>query len=183
MTGKTEKEIVKALKRPGALPAFLTAVGILAFLLVQGFLLSLFEALNMIGQMGSADIVGILWARQLGQSLAGPLPFALGVFVAFWQVAPIAPVLRLAHVVTRALLAALLGAVVLWMLSFLWFSVTAVSGQGFSGLGGLALALLWSSLSALVAALPAVVLGAVLLWGWLQRHPPKEAVAGTLDEV
>jgi hypothetical protein len=179
-----EKDIAKALQRPGALPALLTAVGILGFLLVQGFLVSLFAALNLTGQTGSADTVGVLWARQLGESLAGPVPIALGVFVTFWQIAPIAPGLRLAHVVTRALLAATIGAVLLWLASFIWFALLAVTlGSGVFGLGALALSLLWSSLSTLVTVIPVVVLGAVLLWGWLQRHPPKRAVTGTVDEV
>jgi hypothetical protein len=179
-----EKDIAKALQRPGALPALLTAAGILGFLLAQGFLVSLFAALNHVGQTGSADTVGVLWARQLGQALAGRVPIAFGVFIAFWQIAPIAPVLRLAHVVTRALLAATIGAVLLWLLSFLWFGLLSVTlGGGFFGLGELALGLLFSSLSTLVTLIPVVVLGAVLLWGWLQRHPPKQAVKGTLDEV
>lgn len=179
-----EKDIAKALQRPGALPALVTAAGILAFLLLQGFLVSLFAALNLTGQTGSADTVGVLWARQLGQSLAGPVPIAIGVFVTFWQIAPIAPVLRLAHVVTRALLAATIGAVLLWFASFVWFALLSIAlGGGFFGLGELALGLLWSSLSTLVSVIPVVVLGAVLLWGWLQRHPPKQAVKGTIDEV
>jgi hypothetical protein len=179
-----EKDIARALQRPGALPAIVTAAGILVFLLVQGFLVSLFAALNLTGQTGSSDTVGVLWARQLGESLAGPVPIAVGVFVVFWQVAPIAPVLRLAHVVTRALLAATIGAALLWLASFVWFAILAIThGSGTAGLAVLAQSVLWSSSSTLVSVVPVVVLGAVLLWGWLQRHPPKEAVKGTLDEL
>ena len=179
-----EKDIAKALQRPGALPALLTAGGILAFLLVQGFLVSLFAALTLTGQTGSPDTVGVLWARQLGQSLAGPVPIAIGVFVTFWQIAPIAPVLRLAHVVTRALLAATIGAGLLWLASFLWLrAAIGHPRRRILRARRLALGLLLTSSSALVTVIPVVVLGAVLLWGWLQRHPPKRAVKGTLDEV
>ena len=151
----SERDLAKALRRPGALPPFLTALGIFVALVVLGFLGATLSALSTTVQADiPAEFFLQLWAAQLVGGLAGPLPIALGAFVCFWQIAPIAPNLRLAHVVTRAVLAGLAGTL-----------------------------LLFRSLATFLQVLPVLVLGAVLLWGWLQRHPPTQRVAGTLDEV
>jgi hypothetical protein len=115
---------------------------------------------------------------------------AIGVFLCFWQVAPIAPQLRLAHVVTQELLAALAGAALLFAFAVGYWSVVQLFGDvGFrvgdwiAPLGPSALAILFRALSTLIAVVSLVVLGAVLLSGWLQRHPLGYQVRGTLDEV
>jgi len=194
MTGISEKDIAKALQRPGALPAFLTALGILAALIVQGFLTATFVSLSVIADSSlDSDFFGQLWAGQLVGSLAGPVPITIGLFLCFWQVAPIAANLRLAHVVTRALLAATAGMALLFVLGLIYLFVLWLLSLGgaFDG-GGLervapigpsVLGVLFRSLGVLVGVIPVVVLGAVLLWGWLQRHPLKQAVKGTIDEV
>src|SRR5487761_2419954 len=73
-----------------------------------------------------------IWASQLVDSLTGPLPFAVGVFLCFWQLAPIAPVLRLAHVVTRSILAALLGGFAMWVVFVIARVVSDVDAAPFS---------------------------------------------------
>lgn len=190
----SERDLAKALRRPGALPPFLTALGIFVALVVLGFLGATLSALSTTVQ---ADIpAGFflqLWAAQLVGGLAGPLPIALGAFVCFWQIAPIAPNLRLAHVVTRAVLAGLAGTLLLFLLGLLFGFLLWVLALGglvdrgdFFGTAGPAvgiLPLLFRSLATFLQVLPVLVLGAVLLWGWLQRHPPTQRVAGTLDEV
>lgn len=190
----SERDLAKALQRPGALPPFLTALGIFVALVVLGFLGATLSALSTTVQ---ADIpAGFflqLWAAQLVGGLAGPLPIALGAFVCFWQIAPIAPNLRLAHVVTRAVLAGLAGTLLLFLLGLLFGFLLWVLALGglvdrgdFFGSAGPAvgiLPLLFRSLATFLQVLPVLVLGAVLLWGWLQRHPPTQRVAGTLDEV
>lgn len=190
----SERDLAKALQRPGALPPFLTALGIFVALVVLGFLGATLSALSTTVQ---ADIpAGFflqLWAAQLVGGLAGPLPIALGAFVCFWQIAPIAPNLRLAHVVTRAVLAGLAGTLLLFLLGLLFGFLLWVLALGglvdrgdFFGTAGPAvgiLPLLFRSLATFLQVLPVLVLGAVLLWGWLQRHPPTQRVAGTLDEV
>ncbi len=121
------------------------------------------------------------------------MPISIGVFLCFWQIAPIAANLRLAHVVTRALLAATAGTVLLFVfglvyLFVLWLLATAGAFDGgglfeVTPVGPSVLGVLFRSLGVLIGVIPVVVLGAVLLWGWLQRHPPTKAVKGTLDEV
>jgi hypothetical protein len=190
----TDRELAKALQRPGALAPFLTALGIFVVLVVLGFLGAALSTLAVTTENEySAEFFLQIWGSQLGWGLAGPLPIALGAFVCFWQVAPIAPNLRLAHVVTRAVLAGLAGTllhflvgVVFWLTTRLLALGGALDGGGLSQvtpLGGGPLSLLFQSLATFVQVLPVLVLGAVLLWGWLQRHPPKERVSGTLDEV
>lgn len=190
----TERDLAKAIQRPGALPPFLTAFGIFIALVVLGFLGATLSALSVSSQQGyPAEFFLQLWAAQLVWGLAGPLPIALGAFLCFWQIAPIAPNLRLAHVVTRALLAGLAGTFLLFLLGLLfgfllWVLSLAglVDGGDFFGSGGAGvgiLPLLFQSLGTFLQVLPVLVLGAVLLWGWLQRHPPKQRLTGTLDEV
>jgi hypothetical protein len=190
----SERDLAKALQRPGALPPFLTALGIFVALVVLGFLGATLGALSTTVQADfPAEFFLQIWAAQLVWGLAGPLPIALGAFVCFWQIAPIAPNLRLAHVVTRALLAGLAGTLLLFLLGLLFgFLLWVLSLAGFAdsgdffgrgGPGAGILQLLFQSLATFLQVLPVLVLGAVLLWGWLQRHPPKQRLAGSLDEV
>jgi hypothetical protein len=190
----TERDLAKAIQRPGALPPFLTAVGIFAALVVLAFFGATLSALSVATQTDfPAEFFLQIWASQLVWGLAGPLPIALGAFLCFWQIAPIAPSLRLAHVVTRAILAGLAGTLLLFLVGIVWWLITQLLafGGGFSGtgiynvvpVGPGPLSLLFQSLATFVQVVPVLVLGAVLLWGWLQRHPPKEAPTGTLDEV
>jgi hypothetical protein len=187
-------DLARAVRRPGALPPFLTAVGILVALVVLGFLGATLSALSATVQTDLGfEFFGAIWASQLAWALAGPVPVAIGVFLCFWQIAPIAPNLRLAHVITRAVLAGLAGtallfvlglvfAFVLWLLSFAQASPPTSLVEA-EGPGATVLTLLFQSLATFLQVLPVLVLGAVLLWGWLQRHPPKQRVRGTLDEV
>jgi hypothetical protein len=188
MSGISEKDIAKALQRPGALPALLTALGVLVFLVTQNVAFRLIGAARaaMYGGAGGVD-VGAAWATEMVSILGGPLFFAIGVFLCLWQVAPIAPNLRLAHVVTRALLATALGAAGYWLFRFIstliFLAVDGSLGVHPDLIGGIAFDASMDALQALVTWLALVVLGAVFLWGWLQRHPSKEPVTGTLDEV
>lgn len=190
----TDRDLAKALQRPGAVPPLLTALGIFAALVVLGFLSATLIALSVTTQAEfPAGFFLQIWGSQLVWGLAGPLPIALGAFLCFWQIAPIAPNLRLAHVVTRAILAGLAGTLLLFLASLafafvIWvLSISRILGPGeHFGAGGSGigiLPLLFESLATFLEVVPVVVLGAVFLWGWLQRHPPKERLSGTLDEV
>ena len=180
-------DLARAIQRPGAFAALVSALGILVALLVLGFLGATLSSLATTVQADvGMEFFGAIWASQLVWALAGPVPIALGAFLCFWQIAPIAPNLRLAHVVTRAILAGLAGTLLLFVLGLLFgFLLWLLSLAGLaSGDAGIAfLPLLFQSLATFLQVLPVLVLGAVLLWGWLQRHPPKQRLRGTLDEV
>jgi hypothetical protein len=184
--------ITKAITRPGVVPAFFAGLGVFLLLLAIGFLHSLFSTLTAITQFGSGgDQVAQIWGGQLLESLTGPLPFAVGVFLCFWQLAPIAPMLRLAHVVTRSILAALLGALAMWLVLVVAQVIADIATSPFSfhaanvfgSLGADVLGSLFSAFGATAQYLPSVALAAILLWGWQQRHPNARPVHGALDEV
>ncbi len=184
--------VTKAMKRPGFAPAFLTGLGVFATLLVTSVVQALLSTLwAATAESVPADYFGQIWSQHLQESLSGRLPFAIGVFLCFWQLAPIAPVLRLAHVVTRSILAALVGGALMWLVLMVLQLVAAVGRTPFSTpaltvlgeLGPDALQALFQALSAIVAWLPVVALSGILLWGWLQRHPSDKPVHGALDEV
>lgn len=194
------QKVAQTLGRRGFRPAFVTAAGIFAALIVTGFLLALLTTLSSVTLWGTSPdqhfYVSSIWTGVLVDSLTTSLPFAVGVLLSLWQVAPIGPELRLAHVVTRTLLASAVGTfcviVVVVLLGLLgalagvgpWFANSfpdlgsAFGGFWFAALNGVA-----GALRGLVQYSPIVVLGGVLLWGWLQRHPLKHDVSGTLDEV
>jgi len=184
--------ITKAMRRPGVVPAALTGFGVLAVLLAIGFVQGVFSALSLLATASiTQDYTGQIWFGQLVSSLTGPLPFAVGVFFCLWQVAPIAPALRLAHVVTRSSLAALLGGAVMWIV--LWAAQVVVDAGSFAPefrgaivfgkLGPDALQAAFRALATTAGYLPVAVLAGILLWGWLQRHPSDKPVHGALDEV
>ncbi|MEP6842290.1 MAG: hypothetical protein ABJA11_02130 [Pseudolysinimonas sp.] len=184
--------LTKAMKRPGVFPAFLAGLGVFAALVVIGFLQSLFSTLGFVASAPAGhDYAGQLWFAQLVSSLTGSLPFAVGVFLSFWQLAPIAPSLRLAHVVTRSILASLLGGAAMWVVFVIAQVLVDISQAPFSfhavevfgRLGPDALQSLFRALAVTTGYLPVAVLAGILLWGWLQRHPLERAVHGALDEV
>jgi hypothetical protein len=183
--------VTKAITRPGLVPAFFAGLGVFALLLVIAFFQSLFTALSVITATAAAgDVAGQIWLTQLLASATGPLPFAFGVFLSFWQLAPIAPTLRLAHVVTRATLATAVGGLVLFLVFLIAQVISDLivpAGGGalsaFDHLGTDALTAMLRALAAIVGYLPAVALSAILLWGWLQRHPLTRPAHGALDEV
>lgn len=185
-----EKDVAKALQRPGAVPALLTSVGVFAFLLAQnvaGRLIRSARDAYYGNDLPGSDFASI-WGSEFALALGVPLFFSIGVFLCLWQVAPIVGGLRLAHVVTRAALAAAVGAACVWVYRLVAGLVLAATAPGFGldpadVLGGVAFDALMDSLGTLLTLLPLVVLGGVFLWGWLQRHPPKTAPRGSLDEV
>ncbi|CAN5522817.1 hypothetical protein BH10ACT6_BH10ACT6_01880 [soil metagenome] len=185
------ESITKAITRPGLVPAFSAGLGVFLLLLAIASLQSLFTTLSVIsGTTAAGDYAGQILVTQLLASGAGPLPFSIGVFLSFWQLAPIAPTLRLAHVVTRSLLAGLIGGLLLWavfVVAQLIADIVAPSTGGtvhaFDTFGPDLLTALLRAMAALVGYLPSVALAAILLWGWLQRHPHEKRVHGMLDEV
>lgn len=178
-------------------PALITGVGVFGVVLIQGILVGLLGAAYTAGTLGIdwGGYAGDAWNAQLAVSLTGALPFALGVFGSFWQLAPIAPELRLGHVVSRAVLATVVGAAAVVVVVVLVALVGALAGLpsafgGGTGVGGVVdrfwfgvLRGVLGAAQGVVTQLPVVVLAAILLWGWLDRHPLRHDVSGALDEV
>ena len=65
--------ITKAMKRPGAVPAALTALGVLVALLAIGFAQGVFSTLSVVAQASIAqDYLGAVWFGQLVNALHRP---------------------------------------------------------------------------------------------------------------
>jgi hypothetical protein len=187
---------VKALTRPGVGSALLAALGVYLVLAAQSILGTIaFVVTDTAYGQDPGAYLGLILGATLPTALGASLPFALGVFVAFWQIAPVAPQLRMAHVVTRSLLAALIGAVATLLIGFI-VAVVANLAQTDPGLVvrsgpdafvtnvlDAAHSVLPGALNILIDGLVVVPLAALLLWGWLQSHPPKTAPRGALDDV
>ena len=179
--------------RRGVLAAAIAALIILGTYVVQRLLSSLLYAGVMISQ-GSVDE---LFPGFLLGTVLGVLPFVIGVFLSLWLLAPVAAELHIAHVITRSLLAAACGAVVVFvvtLLESLFSNYDESAGQVFGWAFGLFSTVSssagWAFSNALFGALnlaislaPITILACVLLWIWLRAHLAKHVVAGLIDEV
>jgi hypothetical protein len=187
---------VKALTRPGVGSALLAGLGVYLVLALRTLLGSIVYVVTDLGYgQDPLGYLSVILPATMQTALLASLPFAIGVFVAFWQIAPIAPQLRMAHVVTRSLLAAVIGAVVTAIIALVVAIVLnltqsdplVVSQGGFPdvvrNLVDAARSVLPGALNLLIDGLVVVPLAGLLLWGRLQSHPPRTAPVGALDEV
>lgn len=191
--------MLKLVKRRGSLAALVTAGGVAVVVLAQrvvdGVVGTIVGSVSYEGT-GFGDILGWVWGGIATSLLAVVVPFAVGVALSLWLLAPISPELRLAHVITRTLLAASAGVVLVLLVKGLTalfesfrfgdelfgFSMPGLSFDGVS----LATQWVWVAQAAVMSFVsysPIVVLAGVLLWIWLASHPMKHPVAGMLDEV
>ncbi|MEO8093477.1 MAG: hypothetical protein ABI632_00960 [Pseudolysinimonas sp.] len=170
---------VTALTRPGIGSALLAGLGVYMVLVGQAVLNTFaFIATDDSHSQDVWDFFVLILRAGLPVTLGAPLPFAIGVVLSFWQLAPVVPQLRMAHVVTRSLLAAVVGGVATFVIG-----VLVALFVGSETLAASVHQVLPGALSLLIAGLVVVPLAALLLWGWLQAHPPKRTAAGALDEV
>jgi hypothetical protein len=179
---------VTALTRPGVGSALLAALGVYLVLASQSLLGTIvFVITDPVYGPDSGRYLELFLKGALPTALGASLPFAIGVFLSFWQVAPVSPQLRMAHVVTRALLAAVLGAAATLVIGFVVAVVVNISQSDplaiADSLVDALRSVLPGALSILIDGLVVVPLAALLLWGRLQSHPPKTAPRGALDDV
>ncbi|GAA3741841.1 hypothetical protein GCM10022239_16830 [Leifsonia bigeumensis] len=141
--------------------------------------------------------VPYLFPASLVNLVLGVLPFAIGVFLSLWLLAPVAAELHIAHVITRALLAVAAGALIVFivrLLGSLFTNFDESAGYVFGWASGLFSTVssnagwafaqsLYSALTTAINLIPLTVLACVLLWVWLRDHPAKHPVAGLIDEV
>ena len=175
----------------GRLPALVTAALIAIAILVQSILGSLagwassfFYQLVSFGSAGFSDVVGPQFTQVIEQFTRVTLPFAVGVFVSLWLIAPLAGQLTLRFVITRGLLASAAGAVLVFVVSLVVDVVTMAfyvfDIRGFAHSGVIAIS---TAINVFIYTTPIVILGAVLLWLWLRDHPREYEVSGLIDEV
>lgn len=179
----------------GALVAAIVAVSLGLLLVVQQYLQT-FATFIAVPQMLVDGSGSNTFAPTTAWLVITVLPLVVGVFLSLWLLAPIAPELRVGHVIARSILAVGIGCT----LAFITLAVIAIVGSvSFAGTifgrsfpspvvsAGSIVAGLGAALSAalikLVQVAPVGVLGGVLAWIWLTRHPAKHPVSGMLDEV
>jgi hypothetical protein len=182
----------RVVRQHGFLVAFVSAAVVLAVLIVQTLASVLISQLDF---LDSGSSQGIQWWAYYGPQLAMvALPFAIGVLLSLWFIAPIATELHVAHVITRSLLAAAVGAVLALLVTFVVSLVGLLSGGGLmSNLmltrfsGETILSIVRSAVSTgareFVSSAPLVILVGVLLWIWLEQHPSKHPVSGIVDQA
>lgn len=183
--------------RRGVLAAAAAALIVLGTRVVLQLLTTAVDAGLALTQSNSSQVLSQLFPYYAWGLVLGILPFAIGVFLCLWLLAPIAAELHIAHVITRSLLAAAAGAVVVFLVQLLGSlfqnfddSAGRVFGwaQGFfttvsSNAGWAFSTSLYSALSTAINLIPLTVLAGVLLWVWLRAHPAKHEVSGLIDQV
>ena len=194
------KALTEIAKRPGRLPAFVTALAILVWLLlvhVVGQLVgnaanAIYNAMSPGTVQGPAD----LFLVQIISTLLIVIPVSLGIFISLWAIAPISDELTLRFVLTRAALATVCGVVLYEVTQIVWSFFTLLRSAGplfgysfpWAGFDGKTflnnvLGQLFGGISFFFGTVPIVALACVLLWLWLRDHPREYAVAGLIDDV
>lgn len=175
-------------RRPGVLPAAVTAAGVAAAIIAQNIVTDIVGLITYAPYLGSEA-----WGFSLGYTLALALPIATGMFLSLWLVAPIAGELTIGPVITRAILALGIGVSLFFIVQCVGAIADAVTVRGsiltwmpyfdgataVSGLGGA----LTGALRTLVTMLPLGVLAGILLWNWRKSHPSRRPLSGLIDEV
>jgi hypothetical protein len=183
--------------RRGVLAAAVGALIVLGTQVVQQLLSTALYAGMALTQGNDQTYLTQLFPAYLWALVLGILPFAIGVFLCLWLLAPIAAELHIAHVITRSLLAVAAGALVVFLiqlleslfrnydksagLTFGWAqgfftTVTSNADWAFSNA-------LFTALSTAISLIPLTILAGVLLWVWLRAHPAKHEVVGFIDKV
>ncbi len=182
-------QIAVLAKRRGRLPALVTSLLLLAYLLVQDFLGNVIGYLNYAGYQAMNPLNGggpYAFGPNVDGLVHYALPFVVGVFISLWQIAPIADELTLRFVLTRAALAAAMGGVVVVVVNFaLAFFTSFGGGLGFNTLDFTldSVAAITNGLGSLVGNFAVTLLAGLLLWFWLRAHPRDYDIAGLIDEL
>lgn len=151
------------------------AIGVLLFLVIRTLVSGAVTTVRVLtpdfpdqATSGLAD----LWPAVLLGLFDSAVPYAIGVFLVFWLVAPIRKDLRLRQVLVRGALGALGGAIVV-ALVFVAVSLgnrsSPITGFGLSELTPFALNpidVVVGALGSAVGTAPIVMLAALLSWGW-----------------
>jgi hypothetical protein len=172
--------------RPGVVSALLAALGVYLALAATSILGTIaFVATDTAYGQDPGAYLGLILRATLQTALVASVPFAVGVFLAFWVLVPIAARLRMGPVFVRGLLAAAIGAVAMLVVGFVAATVLNLSqtDPGLVANGGpdafaqnlldAVRSVLPGTLDILIDGLVVVPLGALLLWGWLQSHTPE----------
>ena len=179
----------RVVRQHGFLVALASGLVVLAVSLVQNVLNAVIGQLSLLGASGPS--AGQWWAGYATQFASIAVPLALGVVLSFWFIAPIGPDLHIAHVITRAALAAAVGSVLVFLVNLATTGIslvtnglmgqirlTADAGDNFLRALGFSAVIAGGQL---VTVAPLVILVGVLLRIWLKRHPSDHEIMGIVD--
>jgi hypothetical protein len=182
--------LTKLARTRGRLPALVTALVVAAVILVQSVLGSIVgwvsSALYERVSFGARAFEFTPWQPSfiLDPFLTVTLPFALGVFLSLWLIAPLAAQLTVRFVITRGLLASVAGGVVVLVVALVIATVTQVQYVfDIRGMAHSVVIALTTGVNTVIYTTPVVLLAAVLLWLWLRDHPREYEVSGLIDEL
>ena len=187
-------QLTKLAKKRGRLPALVAALGLLVLQSLQSFLASLVNYFSSLGYIGVDQARGpsdvhvttvYQFAPSIDELSRVLIPFALGVFVALWILAPISDELTVRFVLTRAGLASLAGSLLVIVVDLILGLVWAFSPTGFDSTEFLqsVVEALSTGLHVFIFTTPLVMFAGLMLWLWLRDHPREYAVAGLIDEL
>lgn len=173
--------------RRGLVVAAVTSLIVFGTILAQQVLSALISLAAV--PPGSSSFLPLVVERETVIALTGSLPLSVGLFLSLWQLAPIGAELRLAHVLTRALLASGIGAA---LVAFVWLVVGGVEAVGrlfdpdaaefaLFAFGSAAFSGVQRAGHAFVETTPLFLLAGVLLWLWLREHRRDYDASGMLD--
>lgn len=186
--GRMSRTLVSLARRRGRLPALVAALGVAAVLLVVTTLHQVISWGVSTVFYGGSGLTSELYELEstslrldyVVDSLPQVLPFALGLFLGLWLIAPLADELTLPFVFTRGALATAAGAILVIVAQLVIAVVAALDG---GDLATDALLALLTGAASFVSYLVYVLFASVLLWLWLRAHPRDYAVSGLIDEV
>jgi hypothetical protein len=195
MAGMAEQRMSARLttlaRKRGRLPALVTAALIAAVIVLQSLLGSfvgwivgtLYQRVSF-GVAAFDDVAGWQATAVIDAFLSVTLPFAVGVFLSLWLIAPLAGQLTLRFVITRGLLASAAGTVLVFVVNVVVGFVTML-GFGFDvrGFAHSVVIAIGTAVNVFIYTTPIVLLAVVLLWFWLREHPREYEVFGLIDEV
>ena len=115
----------RVVRQRGFLVALASGLVVLAVNLVQNVLNAVIGQLSFLGTSGVP--AWQWWAGYAAQFASIAVPLALGVVLSFWFIAPIGPDLHIAHVVTRAALAAAVGSGLVFLVNLVTTGISLVT--------------------------------------------------------
>ena len=179
----------RVVRQRGFLVALASGLLVLAVSIIQSALNAVIAQLSFLGISGVPALQW--WAGYATQFASTAVPLVLGVVLSFWFIAPIGPDLHIAHVITRAALAAGVGSALVFLVHLVTTGIsvvtnglmgqirlTADAGDQFLQALGFSAAIAGGQL---VTVAPLVILVGVLLQMWLARHPSEYEIRGIVD--
>ena len=177
--------------------ALLFATLVLAVAFAQRLLFTISSLIVFAGQDNGQNSATTILSGLFLEIALGLLPFVIGAFLCTWLVAPVAAELGVISVVWRSLLAAVAGAIIVFVVTLAgslltgfdtsaglvygWAAGAAVTAA--SNVGWAISQAVYSAVNMAIAFAPLTVLDGLLVWFWLRTTPVAAVPATDTAEV